>query len=239
MSDQSSGPPAEGPPSYPVNAPPMPPPAPPPPTGPPAYPSYPSAPGAPGQAGAGYPPPPGQYPPPAQYGQYPPPSPYGGSASQGVPYAGWGSRLGGWLIDAVIFVVVNGIVGAAFRHSNAGAIRFTMTTNNGTVVHHDRFSFLSLIVVAILGIAYATILSGNARGQTVGMMAVGVRVVRTDTFGPLGYGPAFGRSLLEWVLRFTVVIWILDMLFPLWDRQKQTLHDKAVSTVVIRIRNAG
>jgi uncharacterized RDD family membrane protein YckC len=71
------------------------------------------------------------------------------------------------------------------------------------------------------------------------MMAVGVRVVRTETFSALGYGRAFFRSLVEELLRFTLIVWILDMLFPLWDRQKQTIHDKAVSTVVIRIRNAG
>ena len=29
------------------------------------------------------------------------------------------------------------------------------------------------------------------------------------------------------------------MLWPLWDSKNQTLHDKAVGTVVIRIRNAG
>ena len=158
---------------------------------------------------------------------------------QGSPYASWGARLGGWLIDAVIFAVVNGIIGAAFRHTNAGALHFTMKTNNGTVVHHDRFSFLALGIVAVLGIAYTTLLCGSARGQTVGMMAVGARAVRADGYTVLGYGPALGRSVLEQVFRYTVIVWILDMLFPLWDAKNQTLHDKAAGSVVIRVRNAG
>jgi uncharacterized RDD family membrane protein YckC len=32
-------------------------------------------------------------------------------------------------------------------------------------------------------------------------------------------------------------VWLLDMLFPLWDKQRQTLHDKIAKTVVLRVRN--
>jgi uncharacterized RDD family membrane protein YckC len=155
------------------------------------------------------------------------------------PYASWGARLGGWLIDFVIFLVINGIIGAALRRTNAATLHFTMTTNNGTVTHHDRFSFLALLIVALLGIVYSTLLCGSRRGQTVGMMAVGVRAVRADGHTVLGYGPALGRAVLEQVFRFTVIVWILDMLFPLWDARNQTLHDKAAGSVVIRVRNAG
>jgi len=70
-------------------------------------------------------------------------------------------------------------------------------------------------------------------------MAVGVRVVRADGFGVLGYGPAFARALVEQVFRYTVIVWLIDMLFPLWDGRRQTLHDKVVASVVIGIRNAG
>lgn len=224
MPDETIGAPGGGPPSFPGSAPPPPPvPAPEAPT--PAPPSYP---------GGGYPPPPP--PPPGQYGQYGQPT-YG--VPQTSPYASWGARVGGWLIDFVIFIVVNGIISAALRHSNAGALHFTVTTNHGTVIHHDRFSFLALIIVAVLGIAYSTLLCGSARGQTVGMMAVGARAVRADGHTVLGYGPALGRAVLEQVFRFTIIIWILDMLFPLWDARNQTLHDKAAGSVVIRVRNAG
>jgi uncharacterized RDD family membrane protein YckC len=232
MSDESTGAPG-GPPTFPGNAPPPPAQQPPPQPPPQAPPSYPGAPGGPG---GGYPPPPppGQYGQSGQYGQYAAPG-YG--LPQASPYASWGARLGGWLIDAVIFAVINGIIGAAFRHTDAGSVHFTMTTNH--VVHHDRFSFVALGLVLVLAIAYSTLLCGGARGQTVGMMAVGARAVRADGHTALGYGPAFGRSVLEVVFRFTVIVWILDMLFPLWDARNQTLHDKAVGSVVIRVRNAG
>ena len=78
------------------------------------------------------------------------------------------------------------------------------------------------------------------------MMAVGVRVVRDGTHDALGYGRAFWRALVEQFLRIlgtvTIIlglIWLLDMLFPLWDRRSQTLHDKIVGTVVLRVRPTG
>ena len=76
------------------------------------------------------------------------------------------------------------------------------------------------------------------------MMAVGVRVVRDGTQEVIGYGRAFLRCLMEQIFRllpattlFLGIVWLLDMLFPLWDRKRQTLHDKIAQTVVLRVRN--
>ena len=59
-------------------------------------------------------------------------------------------------------------------------------------------------------------------------------------------GAAFGRSLMEQILRLIGVVsivlglpWLLDMLWPLWDARNQTLHDKVAKTVVIRARATG
>jgi uncharacterized RDD family membrane protein YckC len=234
MPDESSGTPAQdppsGPPSFPGNAPPPIPPPVPPPAPPAAPPSYPGAP-----SGGYPPPPPGQLP---QYGTAPGYG-YDNGMALGSPYAGWGTRLGGWLIDLVIFVVVQLVVGAVLRHSNALTLHFTTTMHDGTI-HHERIDFLVYIITLVLAVIYATVLIGGQRGQSVGMMAVGIRAVRDGTTDvPAGHGKAFGRSLLEQVLRFTVIIWILDMLWPLWDGKNQTLHDKAAGTVVLRVRSTG
>jgi uncharacterized RDD family membrane protein YckC len=179
------------------------------------------------------PPPPPLYPaPPA--GGFPPPA-Y--DAPSGVAYASWGIRVGGYLIDGVIFAVVNGILGAVLRHSNTLQVHMTMTTN-GTV-RHNNFSILAILITQVLILIYATILIGGPKGQTIGMMAVGIRAVRLDTMGVVGPGKAFGRALVELVFGYTVIVGLIDMLFPLWDPKRQTLHDKVVGTVVLRVRNAG
>jgi uncharacterized RDD family membrane protein YckC len=197
-----------GPPSFPGNAPP------PPAQGPPAFPTQ-----TPTQGG--YPPPP-----PPQYDQTP-------------PYATWGIRLGGYLIDFVIFAVVLVILALLFRHSSSLDIH--LMARRGA--RRRSFSAVPFLITAVLYVAYGTILCGSARGQTVGMMAVGVRAVRDQTFEVLGYGRALARAVVEGVFRllglFTVflgLIWLLDMLFPLWDSKRQTLHDKVAGSVVLRLR---
>jgi uncharacterized RDD family membrane protein YckC len=236
MPDETTGAPGGGPPSFPGNAPRVPPPTPPqaPPQAPPSYPSAPSAPSGPS---GGYPPPP-----PGRYPSSFPDSGYGDLG--GVPYAGWGTRLGGYLIDVVIFIPVLVVLYIAFRHTHTLEVHFMERRNGGNT--RRSLSLLSPLITAVAFVAYATILYGGVRGQTVGMMAVGVRVVRDGTHDALGYGRAFWRAFAEQFLRIlgTVtlilgVVWLLDMLFPLWDSKNQTLHDKIVKTVVIRVRPTG
>jgi len=108
------------------------------------------------------------------------------------------------------------------------------------------FSAVPFLITGVLYVVYGTLLCGSPRGQTLGMMAVGVRAVRDESFAVLGYGRALARALFEGVLRLINLlffllglIWLLDMLFPLWDRKRQTLHDKAAGSVVLRVRPAG
>jgi uncharacterized RDD family membrane protein YckC len=82
---------------------------------------------------------------------------------------------------------------------------------------------------------YTTVLLAN-RGQTVGMMVVGTKCVREGTGANLTYGPALGRWAMGEVLGVTVIGGILDLLWPLWDANNQTLHDKVVHSLVIRVR---
>jgi uncharacterized RDD family membrane protein YckC len=222
MPDETPGRPGGGPPSFPGEAPRVPPPqAPPPPPaapqGPPSYPSFPSAPSG------GYP---------------------GGGDPQAVPYAGWGTRLGGYLIDAIIFIPVLVVLYVVLRHTHTLEVHL-MTRRNGTHVRRS-VSLLAPLITAGLFIIYATVMYGGARGQTVGMMAVGVRVVRDEAHDVLGYGRALWRASVEQFLRILAtvtvilgIIWLLDMLFPLWDKRRQTLHDKLAKTVVLRVRPTG
>jgi uncharacterized RDD family membrane protein YckC len=254
MPDETTGPPG-GPPPFPGDAPSPPPPFPgdapsPPPAAPPVQPTAPSdLPAYPSAPRGGYAPP--QAPPP---GRYPPPSPGGGyggyganGAPDGLPFAGWGTRLGGYLIDAVIFIPVLIVLYFAFRHTHTLEVHL-MTRRSGSNGSTTRrsYSLLSPLITAVAFVAYATILCGGARGQTVGMMAVGVRVVRDEAHDALGYGRALWRALVEQLLRIlgtlTLILgifWLLDMLFPLWDKKNQTLHDKVAKSVVLRVRPTG
>jgi uncharacterized RDD family membrane protein YckC len=209
---------ADGPPAFPGNAPPPPPgsstaapgsPAAPP--GPPAFPTH-------GQAEGGW--------------------PSQGPGTGAGAYASWGIRVGGYLIDFVIFAVVTVLLYLAFRHSHTLDVHL-MARRGG---HRRNISAVPFLIAGALYVVYGTVLCGSARGQTVGMMAVGVRAVDERAQGRLGYGRALVRALVEGVLRLLNLlffllglVWVLDMLFPLWDQKRQTLHDKAAGSVVLRV----
>ncbi|MGH9019080.1 MAG: RDD family protein, partial [Acidimicrobiales bacterium] len=144
--------------------------------------------------------------------------------------AGYGARLGGWLIDWVILVVVGLIVNAPLHQ-----LKNNTTVSNGTTMHRLHLGLGGIVIDALIIIVYGGLLCGSSRGQTVGMMAVGTRAVRVDGGGPIGYGRAFGRAAFEYLMAVLLILpWVIDMLFPLWDAQNQTLHDKVASTVVVK-----
>jgi uncharacterized RDD family membrane protein YckC len=172
-------------------------------------------------------------------------NPGGGPPASGeAPYATWGIRVGGYLIDTVIFLVVLVVLFILFRHSNTLEVHLMARRGSGTKRRH--FSTVPFLITGVLYIVYGTVLCGSSRGQTVGMRAVGVRAVREGSLGTLGYGRALARAVVEGVLRLVDLlffllglVWVLDMLFPLWDKKRQTLHDKVAGSVVLRLRPAG
>ena len=68
------------------------------------------------------------------------------------------------------------------------------------------------LAVAVLGTAaYYTLLEGGAKGQTVGKMALGIRVVDLAGGGPIGYGRGFIRWLGRYVSGIVIALGYLWM----------------------------
>jgi len=207
-------------------------PATPPPGG--GLPSAPPPPPYGGFAGAAAPPPYATPPPGTYDATY---TPYAGggpgmgvAGPNGTTLAGYGLRLGGWLIDAVMLWIVLALVlwplHAYHRTHNTGNV-------HGMTLHANG---VGILVPAVVVILYGMFLCGSARGQTIGMMIVRVRVVDANTGGPIGMGRALGRGAFEYLMAAIIFIpWVVDMLFPLWDQRRQTLHDKVTNSVVVRV----
>ena len=85
----------------------------------------------------------------------------------------------------------------------------------------------------LIAFGYYTYFHGNT-GQTPGDAVMSIRVVdfRDGTGKPIGYGRAFVRCLVSIVSGFVLLIGYLWML---WDREKQTWHDKAAGSVVVPV----
>ena len=67
-------------------------------------------------------------------------------------------------------------------------------------------------------------------GTTPGMRVAGLRAVSKTTGQPIGAGMA----VVRWIAHIIdSVICLIGWLFPLWDKDKQTIADKIVGTVVV------
>lgn len=128
-----------------------------------------------------------------------------GGGSSG-PRAGFWRRFAAVLVDAVLFAVVFGILGAFMSRSAANGLS------------------------TLAGLIYFTYFEGSASGQTVGKKALGIRVIDFKTGGAVGYGRAFIRYIGRFV---STIALLLGYLWMLWDKEKQTWHDKMAGAVVV------
>jgi uncharacterized RDD family membrane protein YckC len=130
--------------------------------------------------------------------------PVGASGPSG-PRASFWQRLGSVLIDGIILAIAFGILFAVLKWAGY---------------------FLGLAVT----IGYFIYFEGGPSGQTLGKKALNIRVVDYATGGPLGYGKAF----LRYIGRIaSQVVCYLGYLWMIWDKEKQTWHDKIAGTVVV------
>jgi len=154
--------------------------------------------------------------------------------SPGPHLANYGLRLGGWLIDWLILLAVCGAISAA-THSFHYSHILTHVDGFSSTDRSFSWGMPGALLSPLIVVLYGTLMCGNHRAQTVGMMVAGTKAVKLSTGAPIGYAAAFGRALFEWFLAAVFFLpWVLDMLFPLWDPKKQTLHDKVSGTIVIR-----
>ncbi len=195
-----------------------------------------------------YPPP--SYPPPYAPSSYPPPYPGQGWEAPGQPgsgygdgqggyvLAGWWRRAGGFVVDALLFVVLTWIVLGATGEAS------TLTSAKATTAATGVLA--TAVVVEVIELLYVVAMIGW-RGQTLGMMAAKVQLQDAKTGSTtIGFSKALIRGLTASVLgvagyaiAVAAVLPLLNYLWPLWDRRNQTLHDKAAGTVAVTSPRAG
>ena len=179
-----------------------------------------------------YQPPPYQQPPYQQPGGVPPyQQPYAPQGAPGyqygapvaaVAYAGFWRRFLAWLIDVIILGIVGGILasvlGLGSGSAGGGSANYSFGTGG---------SLLNLV----LGLLYFTLMIALVNGKTVGAMALGIRVVPADGSGSVSIGKALVRAIVGYV---SGIVLFLGFLWMLWDANKQTWHDKAAGTYVVK-----
>jgi uncharacterized RDD family membrane protein YckC len=147
-------------------------------------------------------------PPPAEpgYGQMPPAG-YA-PAQDNTPYATWGNRVVGALIDYVVPGIIAGIV-----YQSSHGLGFVLE------------------LAALAWAIYNKVLEGNT-GQSTGKKVAGTKLVGMATGQPVGVGLAIGRYFVHIL---DAIPCYIGFLWPLWDSKRQTFADKILSTVVVKV----
>jgi len=135
-----------------------------------------------------------------------------------VSRAGFLARLAAYILDVLVTWVIAAVVG--------GGLWALASAGGATEATAIAMLPLSAIVVVL---AYYTVLHAHGR-QTAGKRVIGAVVVDTAE-QPIGYGRALGRLLAEIL---SAIPFNLGYLWALWDRERQTFHDKIASTLVVR-----
>ena len=92
---------------------------------------------------------------------------------------------------------------------------------------------VSLIgVVGYWALLFISAVMGEGRlGQSYGRHLLGLKVVSIRDGGPIGSPAALGRGIVRGIGCY---VFLLGVLWILWDPQRQGWHDKAVGSVVVK-----
>lgn len=178
----------------------------------------------------------------------PPPPPtempyYSGQESWSVDVsgrAGFGARLGAYLLDFLLYglllavPVVPGVVVIVRQFANCVVVSGSdeLICPPGEPSGSSILAGVALIVLGILGVIIIYVRAEGKTGQTWGRKIVGIKVVRVSDGQPPGVWRAFGRELFGNVI--SGQIFYLGYLWMIWDKDRQTWHDKVAGTIVVR-----
>ena len=141
-------------------------------------------------------------------------------------------RLAAVLVDGILIGIVNSIIGFALGF--ALGIATPTDTFTTTTTPESAFNPLTYAINMLISWIYYVSMTGKL-GQTLGKMALGIKVVKKDSNELPGFSTAILREVVGKLL--SLAVFVLGYLWMLWDKDKQTWHDKIAGTVVVKIKS--
>ena len=141
-------------------------------------------------------------------------------------YAGFETRLVAFVLDFIVLASFFALF-VAFA-----LLQLLLRSDFGDNDPPDQAYYVAAIIVLIYFVAFVPLYFVGLwawRGQTLGKMAVAIRVVRTDG-RPVGVGAALLR-LVGYL--FSTLLLFAGFLMIVFDRQRRGLHDRLADTIVV------
>ena len=152
------------------------------------------------------------------------------------PYQSVGIRLVATIVDLIIAGIIAAFV--VFPLETPGQISITNVSANATAlpmvsVSSNPLAGLASVITALIFFGYYFVLEG-AYGQTVGKMAVKIKVLREDG-SKIGYADAAVRNILRPIDLIPYVVPYLLGAILIWSSDKrQRLGDRVAHTIVVK-----
>lgn len=143
-----------------------------------------------------------------------PPAPVPAAPEAAVEYMGFWIRVAAAIIDSLVLSVVSSLFSFILQ---VGAFPFEV----GGFLFFPAFWLYHWLFIGL-------------KGQTLGKMAVGIKVVNAA-----GSVPGLGRAALREIpgkILSAIAIY-LGFLWVIWDERKQGWHDKIANTYVVKARS--
>ena len=149
-----------------------------------------------------------------------------------VNYATWSNRVFAYLIDSLLvggaMILLYLVAGGLFT----GMAALAGGRSSGAAGGMCCMLILIFPVATLLVGFYNRVYLVAQRGYSIGQGVMHLKVVDAAG-GLLTQSTAFIRLLAQAGLSLVPLLGVLDLLWPLWDERRQTLHDKAVNCFVI------
>lgn len=171
----------------------------------------------------------------------PPPQGAFGAAA----YTSWGHRVLAHLIDWAPVAILVGI-GTIFLVTMQTVETVCVTDSSEYQLGNfcasgdggpSGLAWTLFAVCLLLGLAFVAWNNGYRQGTTGSSIGKGIlkfAVVGERTGRPIGAGKSIGRELLYLVAYLLgCIVWLITVLFPLWDPKRQSLVDKICKTVCL------
>jgi uncharacterized RDD family membrane protein YckC len=140
-------------------------------------------------------------------------------------YSSWGRRVGAYLLDTLVLVVPLIVI-----------VIIALAAGNPEDEDDSSWAVVGIayLLTLVLPFVYYTVMHGRASGQTLGKKWLSIAVQEDSAGGSIGYGRAFGRYAIIFVMALFILPILLAYLWPLWDKKNQALHDKVVGSIVVK-----
>jgi uncharacterized RDD family membrane protein YckC len=160
-------------------------------------------------------------------------------------YTPWFTRVVAWVIDLIPVLILEAIgAGILLGTQDTACVTDTSEYDMGEICASGASTLgqVAIVVTGILAFAYWIWNLGYRQGTTGSSIGKGImkfKIVSEKTGQPVGFGMSFVREIIYWVVAGLCagIVWLVAVLFPLWDEKRQTLIDKVLSHVALPIRS--